>query len=346
MRIYAPDEDRIERIKAMAKKKYQVFVSSTFTDLKDERQSVSRAILNLGHIPAGMELFPATDTDQLSFIKKVIDDCDYYLLIIGGRYGSVTDEGLSYTELEYQYAVESKKPVLAFLHADTTELKSKLVESDPKKMEKLESFGNIVKTGRIVEFWTSIENLESKALVALTNAFNEYPQTGWRRDTAELSEPAQRRFDVLRERYDQNREILENTRKRANAAEERVKNYEMLEDSEIEIRFLSQQDRPTSIVIGAEVLIRELASKLARGVTYGDIEASLTQYILHKVDTEIQSISDASIANAALFLEVFEIATDIGNGTLRLFQDKKWLLKAAFKPLKKVISDSSDEIPF
>lgn len=52
-----------------------------------------------------MELFPAIDEDQFEFIKKVIDDCDYYLLIIGGRYGSLSDEGVSYTELEYQYAV-------------------------------------------------------------------------------------------------------------------------------------------------------------------------------------------------------------------------------------------------
>ncbi len=49
-------------------------------------------------IPAGMELFPAIDEGQWEFIKKVIDDCDYYLLIIGGRYGSVAEDGLSYTE--------------------------------------------------------------------------------------------------------------------------------------------------------------------------------------------------------------------------------------------------------
>jgi len=41
----------------MREKKYQIFVSSTYEDLKDERQAAVEAILLAGHIPAGMELF-------------------------------------------------------------------------------------------------------------------------------------------------------------------------------------------------------------------------------------------------------------------------------------------------
>src|SRR5690606_13075222 len=98
-------------------KRYQVFVSSTYSDLKDERRGVIQALMDMDCIPAGMELFPAADAQQWEFIKKVIDDCDYYLLIIGGRYGSVTADGISYTEKEYDYAVESGQPVLAFVHS-------------------------------------------------------------------------------------------------------------------------------------------------------------------------------------------------------------------------------------
>ncbi len=76
-------------------KRYQVFVSSTYTDLKEERSKVMQALMEMDCIPAGMELFPAADEDQWQFIKKVIDDCDYYLLIVGGRYGSMTPEGIS-----------------------------------------------------------------------------------------------------------------------------------------------------------------------------------------------------------------------------------------------------------
>jgi hypothetical protein len=86
-------------------KRYQVFISSTYADLKAERQDVIQTVIEANCIPAGMELFPAADEAQLAFIKRVIDDCDYYLLIIGGRYGSVDESGISYTEQEYDYAV-------------------------------------------------------------------------------------------------------------------------------------------------------------------------------------------------------------------------------------------------
>jgi hypothetical protein len=99
-------------------KRYQVFVSSTFQDLQDERQEVMQALLELNCIPSGMELFPAANEDQWTLIKSVIDDCDYYLVIIGGRYGSIGPEGLSYTEMEYRYALEHGKPIIAFIHRD------------------------------------------------------------------------------------------------------------------------------------------------------------------------------------------------------------------------------------
>ena len=87
-------------------KRYQVFVSSTYADLKDERQKVIQTLMELDCIPSGMELFPAMDEEQWQFIKNIIDDCDYYLLIIGGRYGSLAEDGISYTEKEYDYAIE------------------------------------------------------------------------------------------------------------------------------------------------------------------------------------------------------------------------------------------------
>ncbi len=80
-------------------KRYQVFVSSTYADLKQERRNVTQVLMEMDCIPAGMELFAAADEEQWEFIKRIIDDCDYYLLIIGGRYGSTTPDGMSYTEM-------------------------------------------------------------------------------------------------------------------------------------------------------------------------------------------------------------------------------------------------------
>jgi Domain of unknown function (DUF4062) len=45
-----------------ARRKLQVFVSSTYVDLKAERQAAVEAIVTAGHIPVGMELsLPATN---------------------------------------------------------------------------------------------------------------------------------------------------------------------------------------------------------------------------------------------------------------------------------------------
>ena len=103
-------------------KRYQVFVSSTFDDLESERQAVRQSLLELGCIPAGFEPCPAADDDQWTLIKRAIDDCDYYLAIIGGRYGSIGPSGKSYTQIEYEYAISRNKPVIAFLHSEPTAL--------------------------------------------------------------------------------------------------------------------------------------------------------------------------------------------------------------------------------
>lgn len=103
----------------MKNKKLQVFVSSTYTDLIEERQTAVQAILDAGHIPAGMELFKAGKS-QMKTIQKWIDESDVYMLILGGRYGSIEESsGLSYTELEYRYALSKNMPVFAIILEDS-----------------------------------------------------------------------------------------------------------------------------------------------------------------------------------------------------------------------------------
>ena len=102
------------------KKRLQVFVSSTYLDLKQERQAAVSAILSAGHIPAGMELFTAGDQSQMEVIKQWIDQSDVYLLILGSRYGSIEPETeKSYTHLEYEYAVSKNKPLFACVIKDS-----------------------------------------------------------------------------------------------------------------------------------------------------------------------------------------------------------------------------------
>lgn len=90
-------------------KKYQVFISSTYTDLIKERKEVTKALLEMDCIPSGMEMFQASDDSQWELIKRVISSCDYYIVIIAGRYGTIHPETKkSYTQMEYEYAAKSE----------------------------------------------------------------------------------------------------------------------------------------------------------------------------------------------------------------------------------------------
>lgn len=98
------------------KKKLQIFISSTYLDMKEERQAAVEAILKSANIPAGMELFTSGNESQLQTIMRWIDESDIYVLLLGGRYGSIEkSSGLSYTEVEYDYAVTQKKPYFAIV---------------------------------------------------------------------------------------------------------------------------------------------------------------------------------------------------------------------------------------
>lgn len=160
-------------------KRYQVFVSSTYVDLMLERQKIVQALMEMDCIPAGMELFPAVDEDQWEFIKRVIDDCDYYILIIGGRYGSLTSEGISFTEKEYDYALSKSIKVLAFVHGKPDEIPVGKSDIDPVIREKLAKFREKVSSGRLVKFWSEAAELPGLVALSLQKTIKIFPSLGW-----------------------------------------------------------------------------------------------------------------------------------------------------------------------
>lgn len=190
-------------------KRYQVFVSSTYSDLQEERGKVIQTIMSLDCIPAGMELFPAIDTEQFEFIKKVIDDCDYYILIVGGRYGSISDDGISYTEKEYDYAKSKDIPVIAFLHEDVNKLSLDKCDIDEAKREKLIAFRNKVSKGRLVKFWNNADELNGKVAISLMKTIKIYPAVGWVRANIQSNTESLQEINDLRKKI----EILEKEQK-------------------------------------------------------------------------------------------------------------------------------------
>jgi len=165
------------------RKRLQVFVSSTYTDLIPERQAAVEAILVAGHIPAGMELFTAGDESQMDVIRQWIDESDVYLLILGGRYGSLdVRTGKSYTHIEYEYACSIGKPTFALVVKD--EALDKLVQTRGRKIleqeepKKLNEFRQDV-LSRLVRFWADEKDIKIAIGETLAQIARRDDLVGW-----------------------------------------------------------------------------------------------------------------------------------------------------------------------
>jgi hypothetical protein len=165
-------------------RKLQVFVSSTFTDLREERQAAVKAILSTGNIPAGMELFAAGDQSQMEDIREWIRESDVYLLILGGRYGSIEPvSGKSYTQLEYEYALEIGKAHFAVVVSETAlDAKVKkhgLEMTERGSTEKYNEFKKLVTDTKMVEFWDDLKDIELAIHKSLARFGKREDLIGW-----------------------------------------------------------------------------------------------------------------------------------------------------------------------
>lgn len=161
------------------RKKLQIFVSSTFTDLLNERQAAVEAILKAGHIPAGMELFTASNQSQWEIIKKWIDESDVYMLILGGRYGSIEEQtGKSYTHLEYEYAQSKNKPLFAIVIHDSILDDLPVSSTEKNNPDSLQNFRKKV-LSNMSEFFTDTKDIKNAIYASLIQITQEYDLKGW-----------------------------------------------------------------------------------------------------------------------------------------------------------------------
>ena len=178
------------------KKKYQVFISSTYKDLLDERAAVTQCLLEMDCIPVGMEQFPASDMSQMDYIKMMLDDCDYYVLILAGKYGSCDSDGVGFTEKEYDYAIFKGIPIMSFVIENTGKLISEKCEATGVGQKKLQTFRNKVCAGKLVKFYTDIGSLQAAVLVSLSRCIQDFPAVGWiRGDAAEASDDIEAKIE-------------------------------------------------------------------------------------------------------------------------------------------------------
>jgi hypothetical protein len=258
--------------------RYQVFISSTFADLKDERSKVIQTIMELDCIPAGMEIFPAIDEEQFNFIKRIIDDCDYYILIIGGRYGSVSEDGISYTEKEYDYAIEKGIRVIAFIHSNPDEIPLGKSEKDEVTRKKLEEFKKKVSTGRLIKHWSNAEELPGLVALSLPKTIKTYPAIGWIRANS-ITNP-----ELLEELNNQRKDNikLKTELEKMSVAKESLEDY-------------SLADLDDSIELFGEFKYGTAPWKLE--ITWGDVFSVLSPHLMEfPPDSSVKSILNRELS--------------------------------------------------
>lgn len=277
-------------------KRYQVFVSSPYADLQQERAEVTRALLELDCIPAGMELFPAADDDAWTLIRKVIDDSDYYLLILAGRYGSIGPEGVSYTHMEYNYLLDSGKPIIAFLHADPLQLAALKTETDPNARASLDTFRELVRK-KHCKMWNSATELGSVVSRSVVQLMKTRPGVGWiRADTAynEIVAP-----EILRLRQEIDRLQSELSRSQIAIPEgvERLAQGEELFSINFTCRGFSHTDRYMSLPVSWNDIFRQLGPVLHAGNP--DLSGAINRLLIPRHKTSSSTHRNDSISGCA-----------------------------------------------
>lgn len=162
-------------------RRYQIFVSSTSKDLKKERMLLMQAILRMGHYPAGMEWFPGVDEEHFEYIKQVIDDSDYYVIILGGTYGTIASDGKSYIEKEYDYAVEKGKKIISLVQEDPP-----VTKEDDEKKAKFIQFRKRIMHEKLVSRWNDQQDLTTQFITSLEYTIRKFPVQGWLRCNSDI----------------------------------------------------------------------------------------------------------------------------------------------------------------
>lgn len=283
-------------------KKYQVFISSTFTDLIEERQAAVEAILRASHIPAGMELFSAGSETQMEIIKRWIEESDIYMLIIGGRYGSIDPKtNLSYTEMEYNYALELNKPLFAVV-ASESYLDEKVKEKgkdilELKHRKEYDDFKENV-LSRISRIFNDRNEIKLATLESLLDIQNRFKLNGWVKsteipDVSELINQVQELGEQNRMK-DEKLKVLESGQinKIGEFTFEEIctalKSYEIIVPANIS---QTKEDRKTNVL---DVFIKN-ADRLSVGLTnqVGTSEADM--FLIHSIFAQLRIYDLAEI---------------------------------------------------
>lgn len=168
------------------KKIHSAFISSNFSSLRNERKEVIDILLDFRILPIGMEHFTVSTNGEFSDLQELIDDSDFFITLMGEKYGSCDSTGISWTEKEYQYALSKDKPIIVIVcDALVKTLQADVDTLDDEQKKQIEFYNRISGYARKVSKDFSIKTIISQFFHTYT--FSKC--TGWTRiENIEMNE--------------------------------------------------------------------------------------------------------------------------------------------------------------
>lgn len=263
--------------------RYQFFISSTYTDLVEARQQLMVSLLEQGHIPMGMGLYPTEENALWPLIQKQIDASDYYVVIVGGRYGSLSPMGLSYTHQEFIYASTRKKPILALLYSRPDDLPEDKREATKAGEKQMADFRQLVMKSQVAREWSNLRELHDVTVTTVPQLISRFPSEGWVRGNGKKHAAVLRK---LRQRVQNLESSIRQSR------EEGRKPSAPFPDQQSQV--ISYQ---ANVFVGGNCKLLNLSSYL----TWGQIFSTIAPHMLHATsEDDMRKMLEKRLASVAL----------------------------------------------
>ncbi|SNC77645.1 protein of unknown function [Hymenobacter gelipurpurascens] len=272
-------------------KKYQIFISSTYKDLIEQREAVVKNVLRMGHLPVGMEMFDAADDSQWEVIKRHINNSDYYLLIIARRYGSIDDDGVGFTEKEYSYALEQGVPCIAFMLDDSVKTWNNDFIDSGREKKRLTLFKSRFNK-KLVNFWTTTDNLALQVSHSLSTLMTIKPRMGWIRGNEAASPLVAEEIS----RLSRENSVLQSKLLSQEGNKELNESQNILNNFNYTLTTYKNNIKGNYVVNGLE-LYKSNASALLHGVS--------KNYFYRNIKSELQKFSITDPSEISLLLDMF-----------------------------------------
>lgn len=268
-------------------KKYQVFVSATCEDLRDERHRLVELLLAAGCIPAGAELCPRdASPQQWNLIKSIIDESDYYLILVGGRYGTLAPTGVSYTHREFTYALTKRKPIASLIHDHPEDLPQDRRERNAEGMARLRDFRDLVSRSSLSRPWSHPDDLKPGIERLIAQLVKTHPSPGWVKGSV-VANVAERENQDLRRQLDEMRRQLD----------------QAVKGPVIRPEVLARGSDTTSIAYNCNVYVKGncIVTQARTQMTWDAIFATMAPAMMNEVtEDQMRAVLAAHIADGAL----------------------------------------------